>query len=66
METQGRWRAAMMQSCLARLRVEIRVIADLLLTDRWLLLALFLIQLVAYSYCIQPLLSVIISSPMPG
>ena len=56
----------MMQSCLARLRVEIRAIADLLLTDRWLLLALFLIQLVAYSYCIQPLLSVIISSPMPG
>jgi len=40
----------MMQSSLARLRVEIRAIADLLLTDRWLLLALFLIQLAAYSY----------------
>ena len=40
----------MMQSSLARLRVEIRAIADLLLTDRWLLLTLFLIQLVAYSY----------------
>jgi len=39
-----------MQSSLARLRVEIRAIADLLLTDRWLLLALFLIQLAAYSY----------------
>jgi hypothetical protein len=56
----------MMQSSLARLRVEIRAIADLLLTDRWLLLTLFLIQLVAYSFCIQPLLSVSISSPMPG
>ena len=40
----------MMQSSLARLRVEIRAIADLLLTDRWLLLTLCLIQLAAYSY----------------
>jgi len=41
---------AMMRSALARLRVEIQAIAEQLWRDRWLLLALFLIQLVAYSY----------------
>jgi len=41
---------AMMRSALARLRVEIQAIAEQLRRDRWLLLALFLIQLVAYSY----------------
>lgn len=40
----------MMRSALARLRVEIQAIAEQLWRDRWLLLALFLIQLVAYSY----------------
>ena len=41
---------AMMRSALARLRVEIQAIAEQLWRDRWLLIALFLIQLVAYSY----------------
>jgi len=40
----------MVRSALARLLVEIQAIAEQLRRDRWLLLALFLIQLVAYSY----------------
>jgi hypothetical protein len=39
-----------MRSLSARLHAEAQAIADLLLRDRWLLIGLFLIQLVAYSY----------------
>jgi hypothetical protein len=47
---EGWWPVAMTRSALARLRVEIQAIAEQLWRDRWLLLALFLIQVVAYSY----------------